>query len=104
MVPELAANAAGELADLRQAVFTAAASLPPTWIAVGAGSTDAVLGPDGVGTFAGFGVDVRVELSPGTTDPPGEMPLCALIAGWVRGQASPEAHTEVRVYASDHDV
>ncbi len=104
MVPELAANAAGELADLRQAVFTAAGSLPPRWIAIGVGATDAVLGPDGVGTFGGYGVDVRVTLSPDTTDLPAEMPLCALMTAWVRGQASPTARAEVRVYAADHDV
>jgi hypothetical protein len=104
MVPELAAHAADELADVRQAVFTAVGSLPPTWIAVGVGAADAVLGPDGVGTFAGYGVDVQVALSPDADEVPGAFPLCALIAGWVRGQADPKAHAEVRVYAADHDV
>ena len=32
------------------------------------------------------------------------MPLCALIAGWVRGQARPEASAQVRVYRGDHDA
>ena len=104
MVPELANNAADELADLRRAVFTAAGSLPPRWIAVGVGATDAMLGPDEVGTFAGYGVDVRVTLSPGAGDAPTELPLCALIAGWVRGQANPDARAEVRVYSAEHDV
>jgi len=104
MVPELAANAAGELADLRDAVFTAAGSLPSRWIAVGVGAADAVLGPDTAGTFAGYGVDQRVTLSPGTGDTLTELPLCALIAGWVRGHANPQARAEVRVYAADHDV
>ena len=104
MVPELAANAAGELADLRDAVFTAAGSLPSRWIAVGVGAADAVLGPDTAGTFAGYGVDQRVTLSPGTSDSLTELPLCALIAGWVRGHANPEARAEVRVFAADHDV
>jgi hypothetical protein len=63
-----------------------------------------VLGPDGAGTFAGYGVDRRVTLSPGAADTPSELPLCALIAGWVRGQTKPEARAEVRVYAADHDV
>jgi hypothetical protein len=104
MVPELAASAADELADLRQAVFAAAASLPNRWIAVGVGPIDAVLGPDSAGTFAGYGVDRRVTLSPGAADTPVELPLCALVAGWVRGRATPDARTEVRVYAADHDV
>jgi hypothetical protein len=104
MVPELAATAAEELADLREAVYTAAGSLPSRWIAVGVGAADAVLGPDGAGTFAGYGVDRRVTLSPGAADTPSELPLCALIAGWVRGQTNPDARAEVRVYAADHDV
>lgn len=104
MVPELAANAAGELAELRQAVFAAAGSLPPRWIAVGVGAADAVVGADSAGTFAGYGVDVRVALSPGAGDAIAELPLCALIAGWVRGEAKPDARAEVRVYAADHDV
>ena len=67
-------------------------------------AADDVVGPTAVGTFAGYGVDVRVALSPDTADAPAELPLCALIAGWVRGQANPEARAEVRVYAADHDV
>jgi hypothetical protein len=104
MVPELAGAAAAELADLRDAVFTAAASLPARWIAVGVGPADAVVGAQRVGTFAGYGVDMRIALSPGKEKAPSELPLCALIAGWVRGQVSPLAHAEVRAYAGDHDV
>jgi hypothetical protein len=104
MVPELAATAAEELAELREAVFTAAESLPSRWIAVGVGAADAVLGPDVTGTFAGYGVDRRVTLSPGAAETLRELPLCALVAGWVRGQAKPEARAEVRVFAADHDV
>ena len=104
IVPELAATAAEELADLREAVLVAAASLPSRWIAVGVGAADAVVGADRAGTFAGYGVDRRVTLSPGAVDAPRELPLCALIAGWVRGQTKPEARAEVRVYAADHDV
>jgi hypothetical protein len=104
MVPELAATAAVELAELREAVFTAAESLPSRWIAVGVGAADAVLGPDVTGTFAGYGVDRRVTLSPGAAETLRELPLCALVAGWVRGQAKPEARAEVRVFAADHDV
>jgi hypothetical protein len=104
MIPELAANAAAELADLRDAVVTAARSLPSRWIAVGVGPADAVLEPVEAGTFAGYGVDVRVRLSPGAVDAGTELPLCALIAGWVRGQVNPEARTEVLVYAAHHGV
>jgi hypothetical protein len=100
MVPELASSAAAELADLREAVFAAAASLPSRWIAVGVGSGDEVVGPERAGTFAGYGVDFRVGLS-AAADEPAELPLCALITGWLRGQVSRQASAEVRVYSAD---
>jgi hypothetical protein len=107
LVPELAGAAAAEVAEARAALIAAAASLPPRWVVVGAGRADGMLGPESVGTFAGFGTDLRVRLSPQADDrveEPVELPLCALFAAWVRGQAQPEASAEVRVYASDHDV
>jgi hypothetical protein len=60
-----------------------------------------------VGTFAGFGADLRVRLSPRAgerAEVPVEFPVCALLAGWVRGQAQPGASAQVRVYRSDHDA
>ncbi len=104
LVPELAGAAADEVAELRAAVVAAAASLPPRWVAVGVGGADAVVGPDSAGTFAGFGVDVRVQLSPGSAGQPVELPLCALITGWVREQAQSGARAEVRVYGADATV
>ena len=101
MVPELAASAAQELTDLRDAVFAATGSLPQRWMAIGVAADDAVIGADRAGTFAGYGVDVRVALSPDAGDTPGELPLCALITGWVRGQVDPQACAEVRVYSGD---
>ncbi len=102
LVPELAGAAAAEVADLGAAVIAAAALLPPRWIAVGAGRVDDVVGPDGVGTFAGFGADVRVRLAPEAAEFPADLPLCALMAAWVRGQARSDASAQVRVYG-DHD-
>jgi hypothetical protein len=107
LVPELAGAAAAEVADLAAAVLAAATLLPPRWVVVGTGPADDVLGPDGLGTFAGFGADVRVRLSPQEDDDaelPVEFPVCALLAAWVRGQARPEASAQVRVYRSDHDA
>ena len=104
LVPELASGAADELADLREAVFSAAAELPDRWVAVGIGSVDAVIGADAVGTFAGYGVDVPVAFSPGGAGALSDLPLCALIAGWVRGRVGPRARAEVRVFANDHEV
>ncbi|MGV0851476.1 hypothetical protein [Mycolicibacterium phlei] len=99
MVPQLAGGAAAELAALHEAVFAAVAELPDRWIAVGVGDTCTVIGPRTAGTFAGYGVDVRVTLSPGVDDEPVPLPLCALITGWVRGAARPGAVAEVRVFA-----
>jgi len=104
LVPELAGAAAAEVAEIRIAALTAAAELPDRWIAIGVGASDQVIGPDTRGTFAGYGVDVPVALSPDAGPAVNALPLCALFAGWLRGQANPAAHAEVRVYRADHDV
>lgn len=101
LIPELAGAAAAELADLRTAVIAAAASLPPTWIAVGVAKSVAVYGPRNVGTFAGYGVDVKVQLSAGPTAEPADLPLCALFTAWLREQAQPDARAEVRAVNAD---
>lgn len=103
LVPELMGTAATEVADLREAVLAAAAALPGQWIAIGVGATDAVFGPDRAGTFAGYGVDIPVALGPAAAAPT-ELPLCALIAGWLRGQVNPVARVQVRTYAATHPV
>ncbi|OBK16554.1 hypothetical protein [Mycobacterium asiaticum] len=100
LVPELSGAAAGELSDLTAAVGAAAAVLPDRWIAIGVGRADDVLKPDSAGSFAGFGVDVPVRLAPQSRAEV-EMPLCALIAAWVRGQVRPDASVQVRVYADE---
>jgi hypothetical protein len=104
LVPELAGAAAAEVADLREAVIAAAASLPPRWIAIGVDEEDWVVSQDSVGTFAGYGVDVEVRLSPEADGPPTTLPLCALFTGWVRGRARSDACAEVRAYADRHDA
>ncbi|MGV0834718.1 hypothetical protein [Mycolicibacterium thermoresistibile] len=106
LVPELAGTGATELTGLRDAVFSAAATLPARWLAVGVGPADATVGADAVGTFAGYGVDVRVRLAPAPEPPHAEqtvapLPLCALITGWVRGHTAPQARAEVRVCAAE---
>ncbi|CRZ14905.1 putative alanine rich protein [Mycolicibacterium neworleansense] len=95
LVPELVGAAAAEVAGLREAVITAAGSLPPRWLAVGVGPRDEVYGPDCAGTFAGYGVDVPVALGPAGVGEPVELPLCVLVTGWIRGQAAPGATVEV---------
>ena len=105
MVPELAASAAIETAGLRDAARSAVTALPARWIGIGVGSAEAVAGAESVGTFAGYGADVRVGLSGGAAESgrtPTQLPLCVLIAGWLRGIAAPAATVEVRVYRGDH--
>jgi hypothetical protein len=104
LVPELAGAAADEVAELRAAMLAAVAALPPRIVAIGVGTEDVVIGPETVGTFAGFGVELPVRLSPRATGPVVELPLCALIAGWARAQAQPDARAEVRVFATHHDA
>jgi len=102
MVPELATGAAEELTELRAAILAAARALPDRWIAVGVGSTDEVIAAGAAGTFGGYGVDVRVGLAGGDLADATRLPLCALITGWVRGQANRGARAEVRVYSAEH--
>jgi hypothetical protein len=104
MVPELAGGAAAELSDLRAAVARCVCALPDRWIAIGVGTADEVLTPPRVGTFAGYGVDVPVTLSAEAGTAPVELPLCALVTGWVRGEFAPGAVAEVRVFSGDLDA
>ena len=105
LVPELTTGAAAELQDLSAAVAQAAAELPDRWFVVGVGPADNVIGPGTVGTFGGYGVDVRVSLSDRAGGAaPKPLPLCALVAGWVRTTYAPSASAEVWVYAADHTV
>lgn len=104
LVPELATSAAAEVADLRDAVFAAAASLPPRWIAIGSGPSDTVVGGGDAGTFAGYGAGVEVRFAREAPGPVADLPLCALVTGWVRGQVMPDARAEVRVFACSNDA
>ncbi|OBB98355.1 hypothetical protein [Mycobacterium sp. 852002-30065_SCH5024008] len=105
LVPELAGAAAAEVTDLTAAVLAAAALLPARWTVIGTAGRDDVFGPDTAGSFAGFGADVRVGLSPqAPSAAPADLPVCVLLAGWVRGQARPDATAQARVYSADHDA
>ncbi|MGL5441275.1 MAG: hypothetical protein ACRDDJ_02245, partial [[Mycobacterium] stephanolepidis] len=93
LVPELSGEAATETAELREAAITAVRSLPTRWIAIGAGRGR--YGSEVSGTFAGYGVDVRVSLS-SMISGPDELPLPVLIAGWLRAHV-PAATAEARL-------
>lgn len=102
LVPELAGAAGAETAALRDGAVESVRALPRHWIAIGVGSGS--YGPGLVGTFAGFGADVRVSLAPGEMAPaPAALPLPVLIAGWIRGAAGGQASVEVDLIDDDTD-
>lgn len=103
LILELAGAAAAEVADFRQAVLAAAATLPNRWIAVGVGPVDLTVEPETSGSFGGYGADVAIALSPEAPPQVVSLPLPALFAGWLRGQANPTARVQVRVYQADLD-
>lgn len=94
LVPRVSPGPEPELTALRAACVSAVRRLGPRWTAVAAGPRAEVFGPDAAGSFLGYGVDERVELSRGGTS--AELPLPALVAGWLREQAGAES-VEVRV-------
>ncbi|MGF7124973.1 hypothetical protein [Rhodococcus sp. AG1013] len=113
LVPQLAGAAAPETDRLRRAVLDVSGRLGEAcgqWTVIGVadpGAPAAEISPESCGTFAGFGVDVRVCLAPGESDR-GEvdpaMPLAALVAGWLRGRAAPSATVRVRILAPDTPI
>ncbi|MBP2331004.1 hypothetical protein JOF56_011389 [Kibdelosporangium banguiense] len=89
LVPELVVADLPEVRSVRRTCVAAAKLLAQgsrRWIAVAPGFGE--VAADSVGTFQGFGVDVRVRLNPdteGDLDP--GLPLPVLIAAWLREQA-----------------
>ncbi|GLW91518.1 hypothetical protein Aglo03_23340 [Actinokineospora globicatena] len=104
IVPELTGGGDRDADAVRADCLAVAASLVdlPRWVAVGAGDRPGRYGPDVAGTFRGFGVDVRVGLGAKAdltfADP--ELPLPALVAGWLRAQVGGPDVT-VHVVAAD---
>ncbi|WP_127782426.1 hypothetical protein [Rhodococcus sp. X156] len=108
LVPELAGGAAAETDDLRTACLRATrvlTDLASPWTSVGVHDTSCRLGPPTTGSWHGYGADVTVALGAGTetssTELPGDLPLPALVAGWLRGQVAAEASVDVRLTAAD---
>ncbi|MFF5987451.1 class III extradiol dioxygenase subunit B-like domain-containing protein [Prauserella flavalba] len=91
LVPELVPGAVEQTASLRDACVAAVKRLPPRWVAVGATAQACPIPPSACGTFRGFGVDVRVALSGAADGEPADLPLPALLAGWLREQAGAES-------------
>lgn len=105
LVPELGGAQIGVSEPLRKATLDVVATLRSyarTWAVVGVDKREAIVPPDARGTFRGFGVDVEVALgerASGPVDP--DLPLAALIAGWLRQAAAPDAELQVRILAAD---
>ncbi|KFZ79393.1 aromatic ring-opening dioxygenase LigB [Amycolatopsis sp. MJM2582] len=100
LIPELAAGAADECAELREACLAAVrrlTSASPDWIVIGAATGAPEVPEHASGSFRGFGVDLGVSLSR-VTAPETELPLPALVAGWLREQVGASS---VRVHLVD---
>nr|WP_228045950.1 hypothetical protein [Saccharopolyspora sp. HNM0983] len=108
LVPELTVRPDPDTARLRDACTAAASSLTDvahSWVAIGAdASGPRELGPDTRGTFGGYGVDVPVSLRDGSTaDVEPDLPLPALVAGWLRGRGGAQA-VRTELLAADTPV
>ncbi|MFD4183164.1 hypothetical protein [Rhodococcus sp. NPDC058514] len=105
LIPELAGSAAAETEELRLASTEVAArlgGLATHWTAIGVGRTECEIPATAAGTFRGFGADVRVALSDaatGAADP--DLPLAALIAGWLRAAVPAETVVDAIIVAED---
>ncbi len=108
MVPELAGDAAAELADLRDGgVRRRGRHCRSGGSASGSGRPTASWRPDGVGTFAGYGVDVPRGAVPAAARCCPSRRTAAVRADrglGARPGATRRRSAEVRVYADDHDV
>jgi hypothetical protein len=97
LLPELVAGAAGETAALREACLRAVrelAEVAPEWTAAGVTQPGDAAGSwvphSARGSFLGFGADVPVALAEGPGER-GDLPLSALITGWLREKAGAKA-------------
>lgn len=97
LVPELTVRSRPETEELRAACLRAVSALAEVsgdWLAIGTDRrVSGELSPESTGTFAGFGVDVAVSLRAGASRGCGddELPLAALVAGWLRGVAGADS-------------
>lgn len=100
LVPELNGLAARETEELRDAAISAVTEIADCslWVVVGAGAAAERVAATATGTFRGYGADVRVDLGPDATGSPDpDLPLPALIAGWLRDHAAPAVRAEVHI-------
>lgn len=93
LVPEVAAGAAAELAELRagcdDAVAAVTGAAPGLVVVVGSGSADTEYPEGSVGSLHGYGVDLTVRLGRATeasTSAP-RLPLAVTVGGWLLARA-----------------
>ncbi|MEU6646783.1 class III extradiol dioxygenase subunit B-like domain-containing protein [Saccharomonospora sp. NPDC046836] len=95
LVPELVPGLVERTARVRDACLAAVQGLAatcPHWIAIGVAEHAVTVEPGARGSFRGFGVDVPVTLSAGMAPgEPADLPLPALLAGWLRERAGAES-------------
>ena len=106
LVPELNGLAVAETDALRRAVLDVVGELAaaPEWLVVGTGDVAVEVPPTARGTFRGYGADVPVALGPGARgEPDPDLPLAALVAGWLRDRVAPETLVDVHILAEDAD-
>jgi len=111
LVPELSGDSA-ESAQVRAAATAAVRRLSEEavhWVGVGVDSENAAgelwrsgVGHGQIGTFAGFGADVRTSLDADATgEPVPSLELCALVAGWLRARADEEITVDMHAVSAE---
>ncbi|MFE4502094.1 class III extradiol dioxygenase subunit B-like domain-containing protein [Rhodococcus sp. NPDC056743] len=114
LVPQLSGDSApaDEVRAETLRVVRELAATAPRWIALGA-DTEKVLeiagtvgvGQGEVGTFAGFGADVRTQLDGNARGPVNpELPLAVLVAGWLREQSGRDVSVDVHLISTTASV
>jgi len=109
MVPQLCTGREVETAPMRSSALAVVGRLADEtnrWVVLGADPAGrrSVAHPP-VGTFLGYGVDVRVALQPGPLrEATAGLPLPLLIAGWLRGVAAPEVFASAELVPPDLEV
>lgn len=108
LVPEIAVGAAPDLTELRSACGAAVGALlaarpGAVWI-LGSGRRQRRVGPSDHGSFAAFGMDVRVDLGHG--DPAAERfdDLSLLVGGWLLAKALSSRPQDARPMRYGHTV
>ncbi|WP_186626669.1 class III extradiol dioxygenase subunit B-like domain-containing protein [Rhodococcus sp. BP22] len=106
LVPELTGRSVSEALAVRTATIEAGVvlgELADRWIALGVHEKARTIRSDSRGSFAAYGVDVRVAFSPGgvTTEIDPTIPLAALVAGWIRDHSAPDAVVDVHLVGRD---